>query len=177
MFATLALVVAGGCVVLFWGISTARATTLRDVQVGLRTLEFISPPIRGTVDVAILHDARDAASRDDGRKISQWLADNRVGLSAGFLPHLLDTESLGTAQPFRVAVVAKMQPEHYKSVQSYSIRHKTITITADIPCVMAHACIVGVTTAQRTEIVISRQASQSCGITFLEAFRMMVTEY
>lgn len=153
------------------------ATTLKDLQVGLRTLAFISPPIRGEVEVGIIHDSHDGASQDDARQIAQWLQAGAISRQVTFVPHLVDVGQLKGASAYRVAIVAGHIPEAFQSIQYYAVRSGTVTIGADLACVHAHACIVGVTTAARTEIVISRQASQSCGVHFLEAFRMMVTEY
>jgi hypothetical protein len=43
-------------------------------------------------------------------------------------------------------------------------------------CVRSDRCVVGVSTSPRVEIVVSRAAAKAAGVSFSQAFRVMIRE-
>jgi hypothetical protein len=43
-------------------------------------------------------------------------------------------------------------------------------------CVRSGRCVVGVSTSPRVEIVVSRAAAKAAGVSFSQAFRVMIRE-
>ena len=160
------------------GLATAAgATSLKDLQVGIRGVEFLTEPPRGQVPVAIIQDSQNKASQQDAHAIIGWLAGMSRSAKVEFVPVVVDARDLDTAPQYRVAIVAGGVDAHFVKVLDYARRHGTLTITADISCVRSGNCVLGVATEPSVEVVVSRQASLACGVDFVRAFRMMVKEY
>jgi hypothetical protein len=157
--------------------SFARATTLKDVQVGLRTVAFTAGPSRKHVQVAIIHNPQNPDSRADARQIAAWLGSEASFPGVTFEISMVGLDDLIGERAYPVAIVAAHTGASFDRILFYAQHNKTLTISADLACVRAKACVVGVATTPRVEVLVSREASILCGIEFQEAFRMMVTEY
>lgn len=157
--------------------SFGHATSLKDVQVGIRTVEFLRAPPQGQTDVAIIYDHRRKESEDDARAILVWLLESaRIG-RAEIVPVLIDIAELGRERRFRVAMVASgMASETFSRVLDYAVANGTVTISSDLSCVHAGQCAVGISSSPRVEVTLNRRVATACGVDFLEAFRMLVKE-
>ena len=157
--------------------SSGHATSLKDVQVGIRTVEFLRAPPLGRTDVAIVYDRRRKASEDDARAILVWLLDNSQGSKVEIAPILVEIGELATLRRFPVAMIANGVPaDQFPRILDYSRLNGTVTISSDLSCVHAGQCTLGISSSPRVEVILIRQVATSCGIDFLEAFRMMVKE-
>jgi hypothetical protein len=154
----------------------SKATTLNELKVGVRVVDFMASPPRGTVPLALIYDPQIKASSDDAQVLLGWLG-GRVGAGkAEFIPILVDVRQLDENPNFRIGFIAAGMETHYGQIFDYAQRNRTLTISADLSCVRAGKCTVGVAGAPRVEVIISQRAALSCGIEFTEAFRMLVTE-
>ena len=153
------------------------ATSLKDVQVGIRTVEFLRDPPQGVTEVAVIYDARRKASEDDARAILVWLLDNARVAKADIVPALVDITELGKDRRFRVAMVANgVPPELFPLILDYSRLNRTVTISNDLSCVRAGQCTLGVASSPRVAVILNRKVATACGVDFVDAFRMMVDE-
>lgn len=155
----------------------ACATSLKDIQVGIRGVEFLTQPPRGQVPVAIIADGRSKVSQQDAAAIMGWLVSVGHGAKVELIPEVVDIADLASAQPYRVAIVASGLEASFARIGDYARAHGTLTITADLNCVRLGNCVLGVSTEPGVEVLLSRQASQAAGVEFVRAFRMMVKEY
>jgi hypothetical protein len=154
----------------------SNATTLNELKVGIRVVEFMTNPPRGRTTLAFIYDAQNKASVDDATAMMGW---SKSGIDLGkaaFVPTLVDFRQLDETPGLKVAFIAAGMEAHYSRVLDYARKNGTLTISADFSCARAGLCAVGVSSTPRIEVIISRQAALSCGIEFSEAFRMMVTE-
>jgi hypothetical protein len=156
--------------------SPGMATTLNELKVGVRVVDFMNNPPHGKIPLALIYDSQVKTSVDDAQSLLNWMTSNGRSSKAEFVPVLIDVHQLDDAAPFRIGFVAAGMETHYGQVFEYARRHQTLTISADLSCVRAGKCTVGVAGAPRVEVIISQRAALSCGIEFTEAFRMMVTE-
>jgi hypothetical protein len=156
--------------------SSGRATTLNELKVGIRVIEFMSNPPRGKVSLALIYDPQVKASVDDAQSLLHWLTDSGGTGKSELVPILADVRQLDEGTTFRIGFVAAGMETHYAQIFEYARRNQTLIISADLSCVRAGKCTVGVAGAPRVEVIISQRAALSCGIEFTEAFRMMVTE-
>lgn len=159
------------------GGAPAAATTLKDIQVGIRGIEFLSAPLRGEVAVAVIHDPRSKASLQDAQAILGWLSTAARNVKAELMPILVDIHELDQAPAYRVAIVARGVEPQFAKVSEFARRSGTLTITAELACVHIGSCVLGIATEPAVEVIVSRAASTASGIDFVRAFRMMVKEY
>lgn len=155
---------------------TGHATTLNELKVGVRVVDFLANPLRGKIPFALIYDAQIKVSFDDAQAISNWVASGAATGKVELAPVLVDIHQLDENQIFRVGFIAAGMESHYGRIFDYARRNRTLIISADLSCVRAGKCTVGIAGAPRVEVIISQQAALSCGIEFTEAFRMMVTE-
>lgn len=152
------------------------ATTLNELKVGLRVVEFMTSPPRGRTALALIYDGQSKTSVDDANAMLGWLKSGVDLGKADFVPTLVDIRQLNEKPGFKVGIVAAGMEANYSHVLDYARKNRTLTISADFSCARAGLCAVGVSSNPRVDVIISRQAALSCGIEFSEAFRMMVTE-
>jgi len=156
--------------------AAAWATSLNELKVGVRVVDFMIAPPQAPTSVALIYDGQEKSSTDDALALAGWLTTLRSGAKRDFLPTLVDIHRLDDNANFPIAFIAAGMEAHYGRVLDYARRNHTLTISADLSCVRSGKCAVGVVGAPRVEVVISQQAADACGIAFTEAFRMMVTE-
>lgn len=157
-------------------VPAARATSLKDIQVGIRGIEFLTDPPRGRVPVAIIRDPQNRGSEEDAEAIEGWVTaagSDKIDL----VPTLVDVRDLDRAPPVRIAIVARGTEPYFDRILAFARRNGTLTITADLACVRSGDCILGVATDPSVEVVVNRRTSLACGLDFVRAFRMMVKEY
>jgi len=156
--------------------SLGRATTLNELKVGVRVIDFMVNPPRGKVPLALIYDPQIKASSDDAQSLLNWLVNGATVSKVEFVPILVDVHQLADSPIFRIGFVAAGMESHFGQIFDYARRNQTLTISAELPCVRAGKCTVGVASTPRVEVVISQLSASTCGIDFTEAFRMMVTE-
>jgi hypothetical protein len=158
-------------------VAEAAATSLKDLQIGIRGVSFLTEPPQGRIPVAVIHDGQSRSSQQDAAAIAGWLAAEGRTARVELQPVLVDIRELGSAQAFRVAFISAGMTGHFQAISDYARQNGTLTITADLACVKAGGCVLGVTSDPAVEVTLSRQASQASGVDFVRAFRMMVKEY
>lgn len=155
---------------------SGNATTLNELKVGIRVVDFMASPPRGKTPLALIYDSQIKASAEDAQSILNWLNGDIGAGKVDLVPVLVDIRQLDENPNFRIGFIAAGMETHYGRIFDYARQNRTLTISADLSCVRAMKCTVGVAGAPRVEVIISQQAALSCGIEFTEAFRMMVTE-
>jgi hypothetical protein len=159
------------------GPSACFATTLKDVQIGVRVVDFLVDPPSPKSSLVIIFDSGSKESQEDARNIMTWLSAESGGAKTSLLPVLLDVHKLDNALAVRVGFVAAGTEDSYAAILEYARKNGAVTISSDLSCVRSGKCTVGVTSAPRVEVIVNRQVSLASGVHFTEAFRMMVTEY
>lgn len=155
----------------------AAATSTKDLQVGVRGVDFLAEPLRGRIPVAVVHDPANRASQQDALAIAAWLTASGRSAKVELVPMLVEVQDLDRAPPYRVAIIASGLEANFGRILDFARRNVTLTITADLACVRSGACVLGIATEPAVEVIVSRQASAVCGVEFQRAFRMMVKEY
>ena len=159
----------------FYG--TCTATTLNELKVGVRVIDFVSNPPRGKTSLAIVFDGASKASTEDAQAIADWLRSGVNPAKSELVPALVDIRQSGWVDGYQIAIIAGGTERYFDTVLDYARRNHTLTITSDLSCVRGGKCAVGVPPEREFEVVINRQVAESCGFEFVEAFRMLVMEY
>jgi hypothetical protein len=156
---------------------SCNATTLNELKVGVRVFDFMVLPPHGKTPLAVIYDGQNRASLEDARAIQGWVNSGVASGKAELIPSLVDARELDEAPDFRLAIVANGSHAFDTRILAYAQKKQTLTISSDLACMQAGKCVVGIVGSPRVEVIINREAAASCGITFAEAFRMMVREY
>jgi hypothetical protein len=153
------------------------ATGLKDVQIGVRVVDFLVNPLPQHSRMAIVFDSRNRESRDDSRAILAWVSGEEMGTKTVLDPFLLDVRDLEASADVPVCFLSAGTEASYDAIADVARRHRILTISADLACVRSARCTIGVSSVPRVEVLLSRKQSQESGVAFSEAFRMMVAEY
>ena len=153
------------------------ATTYKDVQIGMRVMNFLVNPPPSRSSVAIFFDLRSKESQDDAQKIMDWFSADSDAAKTDLIPLLVDVRGLESAVGVRVGFVADAMEAHYPAILEFAKRNGVLTISSDLSCVRSGKCMVRVSSASRVEVIVNRQVSEESGVNFTEAFRMMISEY
>jgi hypothetical protein len=153
------------------------ATTLKEIKVGIRVLDFVNGPPPAEHVLGIIYNPQNRQSVEDAQSIQGWISSGLTPSKVQWTPVLMDVRRLAEAQPVPAAILASGTSGDFEDlVFHYARRQRVLTITSDMDCVVAGKCVVGVAAEPRVEVVVSRSAAAACGVVFSDAFRMMVLE-
>jgi hypothetical protein len=155
----------------------AGATSPKDIKIGVHVIDFVTNPPAGKNAVGVIFDSKVKESVDDAQIIFDALKAFLPHSATAAKPVLVDIRDLDDAQGLRAVVVADHMKPFYDKLSAFGHRTNALILSTDLDCVRAEKCTVGIASAPRVEIVVSSKQAQASGITFSEAFRMMVTEY
>ena len=153
----------------------AGATSLEDVRIGLRVLDYVISPADDRKAIGVIFDPRIKESVDDTLAIVDWVSSSAG--HGGWTVSPVEMQKLSDAKGLKAVIIANGMASHYDRVAAYGRETGTVVISSDLVCVRSAKCTVGIATAPRVEVVVSFEEAHSSGIQFSEAFRMMVTEY
>ena len=153
-------------------VSEARAQiTATDLQVAARALSFVENPLSGTVRVGIVYTAGNSRSMQQAEALRALLGN---GLRAGNLelkPVMVKAEEASTAD-----VELFFLTEQGASHGAVQNAKKIPCVTTDIEQVRSGACLMGVRSRPKVEILVNREVAAATGVTFATVFRVMITE-
>jgi hypothetical protein len=75
-----------------------------------------------------------------------------------------------------VIIVPEGQGGSHAAIAAAARGLHAVTLSTDMACVNSGNCVVGVAAEPRVEIVVSRAASGANGVSFAQAFRVMIRE-
>jgi ABC-type uncharacterized transport system substrate-binding protein len=154
----------------------ARAdVTLTDLQVAARALSFMEAPLTGTVRVGIVHDPANPRSTRQAQEMQVMLSD---GLQVGNVE--LRPVMVGLDEASAADVDLFFLTEYLSSQElllaAISTTRQIPCITTDVAQVQRGACLMGVRSTPKVEILVNRAASIDSGMAFATVFRVMITE-
>ena len=147
----------------------AQATTSeRDLQVMARAAGFVDGLPRGNVPVAVV----------DGPNADAVVAAMGAGVAGGGVTLVPRKVAVGdlAGSGVRVIIVPEGQGGQHGAIAAAARSLHAVTMSTDMACVNSGNCVVGVAAEPRVEIVVSRAASTAAGVSFAQAFRVMIRE-
>jgi hypothetical protein len=173
-FTNLMLGVAALCLV-YIPASVLAEPTQRDLQVVVRSLGFLDPAPKGTVELGVVYGNDVGKGRDIAERLIRTV-DQPIRL--GGLTVTLRAVSLEQlASPSLQVLFLTDDSEEFARDLSDRMRGRKILTAALSPSLVSAGLVVMAVQAEpRVRIVVSRVAEQKAGIRFLPAFRMMIQE-
>lgn len=152
----------------FASVDALAQSSARDAQLMARAVGFANGLPRGAIDVAVV----------DGPGAEAVLAVMGQRVTAGgvtLTPRRVSLSALG-ASGARVVIVPEGQAASHARIAEMARAMGALTISTDLDCVRANHCVVGVASSPRVEIIVSRSAARASGVSFAQAFRVMIRE-
>ena len=155
----------------------ARAdVTAKDVQVMARALGFTEKPPTGEVNIGIVFAPGNAQSAKEATDLQAMLGS---GLKAGNLtlkPVMVKIDEIGAAGDVGAFLLTEGVGADASKLAAATKAKQKPCITTDIPQVQSGACVMGIKSEPKVEIIVNKAAAADSGIGFAASFRMMITE-
>jgi hypothetical protein len=149
--------------------------TETDVLVAARALSFLQSPPSGEVRVGIVYSPGEPRSVEEADQLQQILAG---GLKVGNLtmtPFKVKVDELASINVQLLWLTADIGRDGER-VADASKAKQIPCITVDIAAVHNGACVMGVSSQPRVEIIVNRAAAAKINMSFATVFRLLVTE-
>jgi hypothetical protein len=143
--------------------------------VAARALSFLQHPLQGEVIVGIVYAPGNVQSALQARQLNALMQD---GFRAGTLvlrSRLVKLDELAGSDVGLYFLTSELGHAAAPLEQLNRGRHIPC-VTTDIVQVKDGNCAMGVRAQPRVEILVNRAAAAATGMTFSEAFRVMITE-
>ncbi|MEO8467659.1 MAG: hypothetical protein ABI640_20220 [Gammaproteobacteria bacterium] len=145
-----------------------------DLQIAARALSFMERPLSGAIRVGILYAPDNPRSVREAEALRDLLG---AGVKAGKLelqPSLVGIREAAAAKVDLFFLAGFVGPAEANAAGISAL--KVPCVTTDIAQVEGGACLMGVRSSPKVQIMINRAAAKNSGITFATVFRVMITE-
>jgi ABC-type uncharacterized transport system substrate-binding protein len=152
----------------------AAEVTPTDLQVAARALSFMEKPFAGAVRVGILYSP---GSPDSVREAEALRALLGEGMKIGKLelkPALVPTSEASAASVDLFFLTEFVAAADANAAGIAALKRPCVT--TDFAQVQSGACLMGVRSAPKVQIVVNRAVARDTGVEFATVFRVMITE-
>jgi hypothetical protein len=149
--------------------------TPKDIQVMARALAFTEKPPTGDVAMGIVYAPGNPQSAKEAEDLQKLLG---AGLQAGAMvlkPVLVKIDEVAGANVGAFLLTEGVGADASKLAAATKAQQKPC-VTIDIAQVQSGACVMGVKSEPKVEIIVNKAAAADSGVSFAASFRMMITE-
>ena len=148
----------------------------KDAQVLGRTMSFVGDGITGVAVVGIAFAADSPASRREAEAIRAVVGDELLTGRVRLRTRLVPLNQLATVDGIDALLVTSGLVASTAVLAGVARRLSIPTLSTDMACVEVADCVVGFSSDPTVQIVIDRGAADRAGVSFVQAFRMLVRE-
>lgn len=173
-FTKIALMICGSALALAGTAAEASPTSVLEVKIELRVMDFIAAPADRSV-VAVIYDRDSRGSVDEAAAILQALEDSRATARSKITPRLLELHALASVKGLKAVILPSGLID--ETAIRYGVANQTLVLSSGSACLRSHQCMVGVSTLPEVEIGIDSPSIHASRIQFADGFQLMVKEY
>ncbi len=152
----------------------ANADPAKDLGVAGRALAFLENGPTGRATLGVVFDPSKPASVAEKNAVMAALGSGYAAGSLTLVGKPVEAGEVGDVSGVQALYVTG--GVNYAAVGGAAKAKKLITIGSDPACVNSGACVMGVSTDPKVEIVVNRATAAAVGVAFKAAFRMMIHE-
>jgi hypothetical protein len=156
------------------GPGLAHADPAKDLQVAGRALTFLENGPTGRVVLGVVFDPAKPASVAEKNAVMAAIGGGYAAGAVTLVGKPVEADDVAGAAGVNAFFVTG--GVNYGAVGGAAKARKIVTIGSAPACVASGACVMGVTTDPKVEIVVNRSAAAAVGVAFKAAFRMMIKE-
>ncbi len=162
------------CACVVMSAPTFAEMTPTDLQIAARALSFMERPLAGSVRVGILYAPDNPRSVREAEALRDLLAAGQKAGKLELTPSLVGIHDVAAAKVdlFFLAGFVSVAAANGAGISAL----KVPCVTTDIAQVEGGACLMGVRSSPKVQIMINRAAARATGVTFATVFRVMITE-
>lgn len=140
-----------------------------------RTLGFLTPPARGTIQIGLVYPTGSAAGRSEAEQIAATLG-SQFGVDDLTLRPLPMTVEEAGRSSVPVLLITRLALPAAQALAGALAGKRVITVSTELSSVDANQVVVVVSAHPSIEIFVSRAATKLAGLQFSSAFRMLIQE-
>lgn len=149
-----------------------------DLRASLKTLLLLTVKPKESSILAVLYNPHDHKSRSEAEEIVNSINNGDVlpeGLKLN--AQSMSATTFAWIPNVKVAFLTQgVTAEFYDDIARTSAEFGVLTISADLACVKAHKCVLGIETKPSVEIYYSPAAAEAAHITFTHALVMLAEQ-
>lgn len=168
------LVRAGLAAAVAFGPGLAHADPAKDLQVAGRALTFLENGPTGRAVLGVVFDPAKPASVAEKNAVMAAIGGGYAAGAVTLVGKPVEADDVAGAAGINALFVTA--GVNYGAVGAAAKARKIVTIGSSPACVNSGACVMGITTEPKVEIVVNRSAAAAVGAAFKAAFRMMIKE-
>ena len=148
--------------------------SIKDAQVLGRTMGFVGNGMTGVAVVGVAFDSPSSRREADAIRavVGDELSTGRVKLRMRLVP----LDQLATIDGIDAIFIPSGLTTSATAIAGAAQRLRIPTVSTDMSCVETADCVVGFSSEPTVQIVIDRGAADRAGVSFMQAFRMLVRE-
>jgi hypothetical protein len=150
------------------------ADAARDLGVAGRALTFLENGPTGRAVLGVVFDPSKPASVAEKNAVMAAIGGGYAAGAVTLVGKPVEADDVAGAAGVNAFFVTG--GVNYAAVGAAAKARKIVTIGSSPACVNSGACVMGVTTDPKVEIVVNRSAAAAVGVAFKAAFRMMIKE-
>ena len=150
------------------------ADTAKNLGVAGRALTFLENGPSGNVVLGVVFDPSKAGSVAEKNAVMAALGSGYAAGSVTLTGKPVEASEIGGVSG--VAALYVTGGVNYAAVGAAAKAKRLVTVGSDPACVNSGACVMGVSTDPKVEIIVNQAAAAAVGATFKAAFRMMIHE-
>jgi hypothetical protein len=162
------------CACVAFSHTVAAEVTATDLQVAARALSFMEKPLGSVVRVGIVYAPDSPRSVREAETLRTLLGEGMKIGKFELRPTLVKIDGLAAAQVDMFFLTEFVSATDASGAGIVALKHPCVT--TDFAQVESGACLMGVRSAPKVQIVINRAAAKDSGVTFATVFRVMITE-
>lgn len=175
-FMKIALMACGGVLALAGLTAQAGPTSVLEVKIELRVMDFIAKPADRSA-VAVVYDRDLRGTAEEAGAILQALEESQELARSKISPRLVEVHALSSAKGLKAVILPASLSMADEPVMQYGIANQTLVLSSGAGCLRSHRCMVAVSTSPDVEIGVDSLAIRAGNIQFADGFQLMVKEY
>lgn len=148
----------------------------KHVQVAMKSLKFAQPKIGSGAVVAIIYAQGDSASKALADSLSTFIASGKAVKKIKLTPKVMPADAVDLTGA-RLVFVTDAAIANISNIASAANSNQALTIASDTNCSVSGLCAMTIETDPKVQIYLSSDAAQNAGVSFSNAFMMLVKKH
>ncbi|MBL4837115.1 MAG: hypothetical protein JKY34_06010 [Kordiimonadaceae bacterium] len=150
--------------------------TQKHVQVALKSLNFAKPKIPSGATVALIYSEGNAQSKALAENLSAFIASGKARKKIKLVPKIMPATAIDLTGA-RLVFVTDAAMAKMSEIVSAANSNNALTVASDIKCSASGLCALSIAIAPKVQIYLSSSAAEKAGVSFSNAFMMLVKKH
>ena len=154
---------------------TASYVTDKDLQVAVRAFSFVYGMPKGDMQIEIIYDSANPISAGEAQQLDKIIGSGGMFANRQITAKMVSVAQMGSTGN-KIAYVTHGLEQNYDILLQRAKAEKMLTFSTDFQCVESQKCVMGVVASPAIKMEISRAATDSSGLEFSQALKLMIRE-